>query len=51
MKRIPCDTYSRVVGYFQPLKNWNPGKKSEFADRVTYDIKKSMEVKKDNGFK
>ena len=30
------EVYSRVVGYFRPVQNWNPGKKQEFADRVTY---------------
>jgi ribonucleoside-triphosphate reductase (formate) len=38
MKQIQCYIYSRVVGYFQPIINWNPGKKSEFADRVTYSL-------------
>jgi len=28
-----CDIYSRVVGYYRPVKNWNIGKKMEFIDR------------------
>ena len=43
MKKIPVEIYSRVVGYFRPLNQWNKGKQSEFKDRVTCDIKKSME--------
>ena len=23
---VPCETYSRIVGYFRPTKQWNPGK-------------------------
>ena len=33
MKKMPCDIYSRVTGYYQPVRLWNPGKKSEFQDR------------------
>lgn len=42
MKRIPCCVYSRVVGYFARTENWNLGKKAEFADRVPFDIEKSL---------
>jgi ribonucleoside-triphosphate reductase len=38
------EVYSRVVGYFRPVKNWNKGKKNEFKARVTYN-KKSFEEK------
>lgn len=31
-----CDVYSRIVGYIQPLKNWNAGKKEEWRDRKTF---------------
>jgi ribonucleoside-triphosphate reductase len=30
------DVYSRVVGYFRPVENWNEGKQAEFAMRKTY---------------
>jgi ribonucleoside-triphosphate reductase len=29
-----CEVYSRVVGYYRPVKNWNKGKQEEFKDRV-----------------
>ena len=32
------ETYSRITGYYRPVKNWNDGKTQEFADRKTYDI-------------
>ena len=30
------EVYSRIVGYFRPVQNWNHGKKQEFADRMEY---------------
>lgn len=38
-KRQECIVYSRVVGWFTPVSNFNPGKKSEYDARVTYKIK------------
>ena len=37
------EVYSRVVGYFRPVQNWNEGKKEEFKDRVTYQIDERSE--------
>lgn len=31
------EVYSRIVGYFRPVQNWNPGKKQEFGERKMYD--------------
>ena len=36
--KIPCEVYSRVVGYYRPLNQWNPGKYSEFINRKEYKI-------------
>lgn len=33
------EIYSRVVGYFRPVKKWNKGKKEEFRIRKFYDYK------------
>ncbi len=30
------EVYSRVVGYFRPVKNWNAGKQEEFRQRAMY---------------
>jgi len=35
-KRIPCEVYSRIVGYLRPVQNWNKGKTQEFEDRKEY---------------
>ncbi|MBS7654427.1 MAG: ribonucleoside triphosphate reductase [Candidatus Bathyarchaeia archaeon] len=32
-----CEVYSRVVGYFRPIDQWNDGKQSEFRIRRTFD--------------
>ncbi len=32
------EVYSRIVGYYRPVQNWNIGKKSEFKDRKAYQI-------------
>lgn len=32
------EVYSRIVGYFRPVQNWNEGKKQEFEDRLEYGI-------------
>ena len=34
--RQRCEVYSRVVGYIRPITQWNPGKQSEYTDRVTF---------------
>lgn len=32
------EVYSRVVGYFRPVKNWNRGKREEFKDRKAFEV-------------
>ena len=38
-KRQPCEVYSRVVGYLRPVSQWNKGKKAEWADRASFEVK------------
>lgn len=35
-----CSVYSRVVGYLQPIQQWNKGKQQEYKDRKNYKNKK-----------
>lgn len=35
-RRIPCEVYSRIVGYLRPIQNWNRAKRAEFRARKTY---------------
>lgn len=37
-ERQECIIYSRVVGWLTPTRNWNKGKKSEFEQRVNFNI-------------
>ena len=37
-KVIPVEVYSRVVGYYRPTNQWNPGKKAEFDEREFYNV-------------
>ncbi|MGD9153154.1 MAG: ribonucleoside triphosphate reductase [Gammaproteobacteria bacterium] len=34
----PTEIYSRVVGYYRPVEQWNIGKQAEFAARKLYKI-------------
>ena len=37
-----AEVYSRITGYYRPVKNWNDGKSQEFKDRKTYDVEHSV---------
>lgn len=37
-----CEVYSRIVGYFRPVQNWNAGKQEEFKDRLEFAEAKTM---------
>lgn len=41
---IPTEIYSRVVGYYRPLCQWNKAKQSEFDDRKEYDVNNNIEA-------
>ncbi|MDD5528839.1 MAG: ribonucleoside triphosphate reductase [bacterium] len=32
------EVYSRVVGYYRPVANWNEGKRHEFSERLEYKV-------------
>lgn len=36
--KIPAEVYSRVSGYYRPVKQWNRGKQSEHADRINLKL-------------
>ncbi|HSW64776.1 MAG TPA: anaerobic ribonucleoside-triphosphate reductase [Dissulfurispiraceae bacterium] len=38
VRRIPCEVWSRVVGYMRPTSQWNPGKREEFVERREYKV-------------
>lgn len=43
------EVYSRITGYYRPVKNWNDGKAQEFKDRKIYKVdcdKKNKNISK-----
>jgi len=38
------EVYSRIVGYYRPIRQWNPGKAEEFKDRLEYMESKTLET-------
>ena len=36
------EVYSRITGYYRPVKNWNEGKSQEFKDRLEYNVGTSV---------
>ncbi|MEE1032260.1 MAG: ribonucleoside triphosphate reductase [Ruminococcus sp.] len=34
----PAEIYSRITGYYRPIKNWNDGKSQEYKNRTVYQI-------------
>ncbi len=39
------EVYSRITGYYRPIKNWNAGKTKEFEMRKEYDLNCNHEKK------
>ena len=49
VRAVPCEVYSRVVGYFRPVRQWNAGKRQEFAERLTINLGKLANLKEGAG--
>lgn len=41
---VPCEVYSRVVGYLRPIQQWNKGKVEEFKQRKEFVIEEIEEI-------
>lgn len=39
---IRAEVYSRVVGYYRPVQDWNEGKREEFKHRKYWNIGESQ---------
>jgi anaerobic ribonucleoside-triphosphate reductase len=35
-ERTRCEVWTRVMGYFRPVSQFNTGKKSEYSDRKLF---------------
>jgi len=38
LRKVPCEVYSRIVGYLRPVRNWNAAKRQEFEDRQVFRV-------------
>jgi anaerobic ribonucleoside-triphosphate reductase len=38
------EVYSRVIGYFRPISNWNAGKQEEFRERKFFNLNKKEPI-------
>lgn len=47
-RKVPCEVYSRIVGYLRPVQNWNKGKQQEFAERRPYTMNPKAELESAN---
>ncbi len=47
VKAVKTEIYSRVVGYYRPVQDWNRGKQEEFALREYVDIEPETKEIKD----
>jgi anaerobic ribonucleoside-triphosphate reductase len=47
---VPCEIYSRVVGYYRPVKNWNEGQRQQFKDRKTFKVVKNATNRQPKNF-
>ena len=44
MKKVKgreTEVYTRIVGYFRNVKNFNPGKYTEYFDRLPFEVKET----------
>ena len=41
-KRIPCEVWSRIVGYYRPTRNWNKGAQQAHSERKMYQVPRGM---------
>jgi hypothetical protein len=46
--KIPCEIWSRTVGFFRPYSNMNAGKQSEMKDRRCLLTKNYIMQRKNN---
>lgn len=43
------EVYSRIVGYYRPVQNWNSGKQSEYKERKSFGLTNAIEKNNGNG--
>ena len=48
VKGDPAEVYSRIVGYYRSVRNWNKGKKEEYDERKLYEVSEGQIAEKAN---
>lgn len=48
VKGTPTEVYTRIVGYYRPVQNWNKGKSEEYLDREEFNIHEQKIIDKKN---
>jgi ribonucleoside-triphosphate reductase len=41
----PTEVYSRIVGYYRSVRNWNKGKREEYGERKLFSLPQAGRVK------
>jgi ribonucleoside-triphosphate reductase len=44
VKGTQTEVYTRIVGYYRSVRNWNAGKRSEYKERKLYDVSVSLDA-------
>jgi ribonucleoside-triphosphate reductase len=42
VKGTPAEVYSRIVGYYRSVRNWNRGKREEYGERRLYSTNEGL---------
>jgi ribonucleoside-triphosphate reductase len=42
VKGTPAEVYSRIVGYYRSVRNWNKGKREEYGERLMFKPDESL---------
>jgi len=40
--KVPCEVWSRIVGYMRPVHLWNTAKQQEFNDRKMFQVSEAQ---------
>jgi hypothetical protein len=42
IKSRKTEVYSRIVGYYRSVSNWNQGKRAEFDERRAFEVREAQ---------
>ena len=48
--RVPCEVFTRVCGFYRPVRQFNPGKKEEYGERLNVRVISFLMEKENCGF-